>query len=243
MPDTGRIRAGYGVDSAFRDGVTALGLAYVAGIPSHTSPWPPGTEPLPPKPWSGQGRPPSRLRRDAEHAPVPAKDLAASLPKRAWRGVTWREGSNATLTRRFAAVRVRPAHRDTTRAVPRPEERLLAEWPKGEPEPTKCWRATLPPETSLRAMVDGAKLRGRIERDDQDLKQELGPGHDEGRGWRGYHHRATPCIAAYGFLIAERGAFPPLSQLLAIPPSTCPTPGLPTPRRPRSGLNATSRPR
>ena len=201
--------AGYGIDTAFRDGITELGLAYVVGIQSHTSLWPPGTGPLPPKPWGGRGRPPSLVRRDADHAPIPAKALAASLPRRAWRRLTWREGSNATLAGRFAAVRVRPAPRDDNRPAPRPEEWFLIEWPKGEPEPTKYWLSTLPPTATRRAMVDQAKLRWRIERDYQDLKQELGLGHYEGRGWRGFHHHATLCIAAYGFLIAERGAFPP----------------------------------
>lgn len=209
--------AGYGVDTAFRDGITGLGLAYVVGIQTSTSLWPPGAEPLPPKPWSGRGRPPSLVRRNAEHAPVPAKALALGLPKRAWRRLTWREGSNTTLAGRFAAVRVRPAHRDYNRPAPRPEEWLLVEWPKGEPEPTKYWLSTLPPTTTRRAMVNQAKLRWRIERDYQDLKQELGLGHYEGRGWRGFHHHATLCIAAYGFLIAERGAFPPSDRFW--PPS------------------------
>ena len=101
--------AGYCADTTFRDGITALGLAYVVGIQSNTSLWPPGMEPLPPKPWSGQGRKPSAMRREARHAPMSAKALAASLPKRTWRRVTWREGTNATLSGRFAAIRVRPA--------------------------------------------------------------------------------------------------------------------------------------
>ena len=57
-------------------------------------------------------------------------------------------------------------------------------------------------------LVDLAKLRWRIERDYQELKQELGLGHYEGRGWRGFHHHASLCIAAYGFLVAEREDFP-----------------------------------
>jgi SRSO17 transposase len=222
--------AGYGIDTAFRDGITALGLTYVVGIQSHTSLWPPGMEPLPPKPWSGRGRPPSAIRRNAEHAPMPAKALAASLPKRAWRRVTWREATNTMLAGRFAAIRVRPAHRDYHRSTPRPEEWLLIEWPKGEPEPTKYWLATLPPTVTRRAMVEQAKLRWRIERDYQDLKQELGLGHYEGRGWRGFHHHATLCIAAYGFLIAERGAFPPSAEFW--PPSLA-KPALSSGHRPR----------
>ena len=128
-PATVLADAGYGVDTALRDGITELGLAYVVGIQSHTSLWPPGMQPLPAKPWSGRGRPPSLVRRSAEHAPLPAKDLAASLPKRAWQRVTWREGSNAALSSRFAAIQVRPAHRDYTRTDPRPEEWLLVECP------------------------------------------------------------------------------------------------------------------
>lgn len=233
-PATVLADAGYGVDTAFRDGITELGLAYVVGIQSHTSLWPPGTEPLPPKPWSGRGRPPSLIRRDAEHAPMPAKELAMSLPKRAWRRVTWREGSNATLAGRFATVRVRPAHRDYNRPTPRPEEWLLVEWPSGEPEPTKYWLSTSPPATTRRTMVDQAKLRWRIERDYQDLKQELGLGHYEGRGWRGGHHHATLCVAAYGFLIAERDAFPPSDGFW---PPSLQTPALPEAYRPRGSPN------
>jgi hypothetical protein len=67
-------------------------------------------------------------------------------------------------------------------------------------------------------LIDLAKLRWRIERDDQELKQKLGLGDYEGRGCRGFHHHATLCIAAYSFLIAEPGAFPPQDRL---PPRSC----------------------
>jgi SRSO17 transposase len=226
--------AGYGIDTAFRDGITELGLPYVVGIQSSTSLWPPGAEPLAPKPWSGRGRPPSLLRRDAEHTPLSAKDLAHSLPKRAWRRVTWREGSNASLTSRFAAVRVRPAHRDYWRSTPRPEEWCLIEWPAGETEPTKYWLSTLPADIRLRDLVRQAKLRWRIERDYQDLKQELGLGHYEGRGWRGFHHHATLCVAAYGFLISERSAISPSAERF---PVSLSIPPLPDGHRPRGSPN------
>ncbi len=204
--------AGYGTDTDFRDGITESGLPYVVGIQSSTSLWPPGVEPLPPKQWSGRGRRTSAIRRDIEHQPISAKQLALGLPKKAWRRVTWREGSNTRLASRFAAVRVRPAHRDYHRSTPRPEEWCLIEWPADEAEPTKYFLSTLPANISRRALVNTAKLRWRIERDYQDLKQELGLGHYEGRGWRGLHHHATLCIAAYGFLISERGALPPSGQ-------------------------------
>jgi SRSO17 transposase len=209
--------AGYGVNSAFRADVSGLGLLYVAGVLSSTSVWPPGVEPLPPKPYTpGLGRPTKRLRRDAEHQPVSVKDLAHSLPKKAWRAITWREGTNVKLKSRFARLRVRPAHLDYERSEPWPEEWLLIEWPAGEKEPAKYWLSTLPATIGFAAMVRMAKLRWRIERDYQELKQEVGLGHFEGRSWRGFHHHATLCIAAYGFLISQRLAIPPSGARYAV---------------------------
>lgn len=204
--------AGYGVDTDFRDGLTALGLTYVVGIQSSASLWPPGQAPLPVKPRSGRGRPSIRVSRSADHKPISAKELAAGLPRGAWRRVTWRQGTNAPLASRFAAVRVRPAHRDDKAATPRPEEWCLIEWPIGDTEPTKFWLSTLPPAISHAKLVRHAKLRWRIERDYQEMKQDIGLGHYEGRAWRGFHHHATLCMAAYGFLVAERAAFPPSAQ-------------------------------
>src|SRR4051812_22021162 len=201
--------AGYGNDTDFRDGVTALGLAYVAGILGTTGLWPPGAGPLPAASWSGRGRPPKRLRRGPEHQPLAAEELAAGLPAGAWRTVTWREGTAGPLASRFVAVRVRPAHDDFRLSEPRAGEWLLAEWPEGESEPTKYWLSTLPEAATLEGLVAAAKLRWRIERDFEELKQELGLGHFEGRGWRGFHHHASLCIAAYGFLVAERCRFSP----------------------------------
>jgi SRSO17 transposase len=135
--------------------------------------------------------------------------LAAGLPAGAWRSVTWREGTSGPLAPRFAAVRVRPAHDDFRLSEPRAEEWFLAEWPEGEDEPTKYWLSTLPEATSLEDLVATARLRWRVERDFEELKQELGLGHFEGRGWRGFHHHASLCIAAYAFLVAERCRFSP----------------------------------
>jgi SRSO17 transposase len=194
--------AGYGNDTELRTQLTALGLRYVAGIGPNTSVWPPGTGPLPAPPGKGIGRPPKLLRRDERHQPISVKALALGLPREAWQTITWREGTADWLSSRFARQRVRPAHRDTELSQPRAEEWLLNEWPQGEAEPTKYWLATLREEISFEGLVDVAKLRWRIERDYQELKQELGLGDYEGRGWRGFHHHATLCIAAYGFLIA-----------------------------------------
>jgi len=201
--------AGYGNNSELRADITALGLTYVAGILSTTTVWAPGTGPLPAKKWSGIGRPPTLLRRDGKHQPISVKELALGLPKRAWRVVKWREGSAEWLSSRFARVRVRVARRDFKLTESRPEEWLLIEWPEGEKEPTKYWLSNLPKDIAFRQLVDIAKLRWRIERDYQELKQEVGLGHFEGRGWRGFHHHATLCVAAYGFLVSERETIPP----------------------------------
>jgi SRSO17 transposase len=201
--------AGYGNNSDLRADIAALELTYVAGIQSNTTVWAPGTGPLPTKKWSGRGRPPKLLQRDAKHRPVSVKELALGLPKHAWRAIEWREGTAEPLSSRFARVRVRVARRDFKLTESRPEEWLLIEWPKGEKEPAKYWLSNAPKSISFRRLVDLAKLRWRIERDYQELKQEVGLGHFEGRGWRGFHHHATLCIAAYGFLISERETIPP----------------------------------
>lgn len=201
--------AAYGTNADFREGLTRMGLRYAVGVQSNVSIWPPGMEPLPAKDWRGRGRRPTRLRREAEHKPISVKELATALPANAWKEVTWREGSNDVLASRFAAVRVRPAGEDFRLTQPNDFEWLLVEWPNGEAAPTKYWLSTLAEDTPLEALVDIAKLRWRIERDYEDLKGEVGLGHYEGRGWRGFHHHATLSIAAYGFLIRERAAIPP----------------------------------
>ncbi len=216
--------AGYGNNSELRKDITALDLTYVAGILSNTTVWAPGSGPLPAKKWSGRGRPPKLLQRDATHQPASAKDLALGLPKRAWRTIEWREGAAERLSSRFARLRVRVARRDFKRSESRAEEWLLIEWPKGAKEPTKYWLSTLPDHIAFPRLVDLAKLRWRIERDYQELKQEVGLGHFEGRGWRGFHHHATLCIAAYGFLVSERETIPPSGPRSSglFPPSRVP---------------------
>jgi SRSO17 transposase len=204
--------AAYGINTEFRDGLTELDLLYVLGVQSSMTVWEPGKQPLPAKPRGKMGRPPRLLQRTTDHQPVSVKQLAMSLPATAFQEITWREGTDRKLQSRFAAVRVRPAHRDDEKAEPHPEEWLLIEWPRAEEEPAKYWVSTLPPTTKLKALVKMAKHRWIIERDYEELKQELGLGHFEGRNWRGFHHHATLCIAAYGFLVAERNRFSPSAR-------------------------------
>jgi SRSO17 transposase len=193
--------ASYGVNKNLRAGISALGLQYVAGI-----------------------TPTVKVRAVGKDGAlgerISVENLAISLPKSAWRTITWREGSAEKLRSRFAQVRVRAA--PIRGAATQPEETLLIEWPKGEIEPTKYWLSTLPADTSLERLVDVAKMRWRVERDYQELKQEIGLGHYEGRGWVGFHHHGTLCIAAYGFLISERETIPPSgprSSRIVTPPA------------------------
>jgi SRSO17 transposase len=211
-PDRGVVLAdaAYGINTEFRDGVAELDLQYVAGVQSSMTVWEPGKQPLPAKPRGKMGRPPRLEQRTTDHQPVSVKQLAMSLPSRAFREITWREGSDRKLRSRLAAVRVRATHRDYWKAEPHAEEWLPIEWPRGEKEPAKCRVSTLPPATALKALIKMAKHRWIIERDYEELKQEPGLGHFEGRNWRGFPHHATLCIAAYGFPAGERNRFSPL---------------------------------
>lgn len=213
--------AGYGDATEFREGLTGRGLSYAVGIKRTTTVWPPGKQPLPPQS-TARGRPATLLRRDAEHRPVSVHDLAQMLPPEAWQTVRWREGTKGTMRSRFAAARVRPAHRDELRSEPRAIEWLLLEWPKNAAEPTKYWLSTVPDDIELTELVSLAKLRWRIERDYQELKDELGLDHYEGRGWRGFHHHGVLCMAAYCFLAAERGRLSPPQTLAFLQPAPLP---------------------
>jgi SRSO17 transposase len=192
--------AGYGNDTDFRLGISALGLTYAVGIQGSTTLWSEAHEPLPPRGHWGRGRPGTHLRRSRTHQPIDANSLALELPGSAWRRIEWREGTQGAMASRFARVRVRAAHRDRVYS----EEWPVIEWPLGETEPTKYWLATLQQSIAFKELVRLIKLRWRIERDYQELKQELGLGHYEGRNWRGFHHHASLTIAAYGFLMRAR---------------------------------------
>ncbi len=198
--------AAYGNNGGLRDHVTDLGLAYGVGILNTTSVW---LADDPPQFEVGRGRAQSKLRiKDAQHPPS-VKQLAQELKPQDWQTISWREGTNAPLSGRFAAVRVHCAHRYQKQSQLPRAEWLVIEWPQDEDEPAKYWLSTLPAQSSLTQLVCALKTRWYIERDYQELKQEIGLGHFEGRGWTGFHHHATLCIAAYGFLVAERARIPP----------------------------------
>ena len=196
--------AGYGVDTAFRQALSDMDLQYAVGVTSAVVVWPPGVEPLPPKRYSGKGRPPVVPRRTARLQPLSVKALALSLPEHEFQTITWREGTNEPLSGRFAALRVRHAGGNAGKARLRPLQWLLIEWPTDQAEPIKYILSTLTEDMPIKDLVSAAYQRWRIERDYQDLKQDFGLGHYEGRGWRGFHHHASLSIAAYAFLMTER---------------------------------------
>ncbi len=223
----------YGDETAWREKLAAHALSYAVGVRPGTTVWwgehqPAGEA----QAKGGAGRPRRRLRRDASHQPISVADLARVLPARNWRTVAWRQGVSEPLSSRFARVRVRAAHRDR----PRAEEWLIIEWARDAEEPAHYWLSNLPLDMLWQPMVDTLMGRWRIERDYQELKQELGLGHFEGRNWRGFHHHASLCIAAYGFLMLERlsGAKKNSARFK--------TPALPTDYRPR-GAGADAAPR
>jgi SRSO17 transposase len=229
--------AGYGNDTAFRMALQKKELLYAVGVQGQTAVWLPGDGPTRvPSGSRKKGRPRARLRREQGSSPLSLKQVAFELDPRRYRTVAWREGSKGVLSSRFAALRVRASHRDYQRSEPYPEEWLIVEWPKGECEPTKYFLSNLPKSTSLRHGVATIKGRWRIERDYQELKSELGLSHFEGRGWRGFHHHASLCIAAYAFLVAERGLFPPGPT-----PERLQPPPLPKSYKPRRGTTHKAR--
>lgn len=189
----------YGVDTDFRDSLREQKFEYALATRSTTSVW---WGPYQPADAATQttGRPRIRLLRDDAHQPIQVGELARELDPRSWEIIAWREGSGGSaLHSRFARVRVRAAHENKVR----PEEWLLIEWPEHAVEPAQFWLATFPESMPFADLVRHAKARWRIERDYQELKSEIGLGHYEGRNWRGFHHHASLCIAAYGFLVME----------------------------------------
>ena len=193
--------AGYGENSAFRQGLEERALPYAVGVSSQVSVWttpPEGGVPA----GSGQGRP-AKCVRYGEQRPVSVKDVALASRKR-FRSVTWREGSKGKMRSRFFACRVQSAHPWSTGAAPGKEVWLLVEWPKEEEEPTKYYLCDLPAERSLRQLVTTARGRWRVEQDYQQLKEELGLDHFEGRSWTGWHHHVTLVMIAHAFLRREQ---------------------------------------
>ncbi len=201
--------AGYGDVTEFREGLAQRGLKYAVAVQSTLVVWPPGVTPSPPlAPQSGdRGRARSRYR-DGDAKPVAVGKLAQELGRARYRKVTWREGTRGPQSSRFIALRVRTAHGHTQGKPPGAEQWLLCEWGEHDEEP-RSYLSNLAADCSLKQLVRAVKLRWRVERDYQDMKDELGLDHFEGRRWRGFHHHAALCAAAHAFLALRRALFPP----------------------------------
>jgi len=189
--------AGYGESTEFRQGLETRQLPYALGIPSTLRVWP---KPPRLRPAPGRGRR-STVYHYGEQRPCAVREVATR--GRGWKQVRWREGKKGWLESRFHACRVQPAHGFDQGDPPHPEVWLLLEWPRGEPEPTKYFLCDLPKSYPLRRLVRTVKSRWKIEQDYQQLKEELGLDHYEGRNWTGWHHHVTLVMLAHAFLTLE----------------------------------------
>jgi SRSO17 transposase len=193
--------AGYGENGEFRQGLETRHLPYAVGISSQVSVWTTPPECSVPD-WTGQGRP-TQCVRYGEQRPVSVQEVARANQKR-FRLVTWREGSKGPMRSHFWAGRVQSAHRWSTGAAPGKAVWLLIEWPPEEAVPTKYYLCDLPASMSWRRLVAITRGRWRVEQDYQQLKEELGLDHFEGRSWTGWHHHVTLVMLAHAFLRLEQ---------------------------------------
>ena len=192
--------AGYGNTTEFRTGLAERKLLFVVGIQNTTTVWVDSSNLVTP---SRVCRSRPRRKPLEVGASMSVAEVGQSWPQERWQRVTWREGTRGPMTSRFAATRVLPSH-SYHHGGPKEETLwLLAEWPEEETAPTKFWLANLPGDTSLLSLVRLAKIRWWIEQGYQQLKDELGLDHYEGRFWQGWHHHVTMTMMAFGFLTLE----------------------------------------
>ena len=192
--------AGYGNITEFRAALAERQLLYMVGIQNTTSVWVDAGNLIVPS-LGRRGRP--RLRPLDTGAPMSVAEVSQGLSHEHWQRVTWREGTKGPMTSRFAATRVLPSHSYQHGGDKERTLCLLAEWPEEAEVPTKFWLANLPDGTSIISLVRLAKIRWWIEQGYQQLKDELGLDHYEGRTWQGWNHRVTLTMLAFGFLTLE----------------------------------------
>jgi SRSO17 transposase len=192
--------AGYGVSGEFRDGLAERKLSYIVGVTGDFVVFTEQPRWNPPGP-PGRGRPPSRWRLSEESAPPVSLEELAKRTR--LRRVSWREGTKGKLSGRFAWLRVWPGQGWQTGdcANAGPIWLLIEEQADGK---IKYAFSNLPEGTSLKAAVRLWKSRWPVEQGYQQMKEELGLDHFEGRSWQGFHHHACMVMLAYGFLLLER---------------------------------------
>jgi len=177
------VDSGYDDNGPFRATLDLLGLQYIAQIKGKTT---------------------VLVGDDPGGPPVSVQDRAATLPRRAFQRIRWREGTKGTMTARFAALRVLVPRDEGAAFRADPKLTLLIEWADGASAPGEFWLVNLPEQTAVKHLVVLAHIRWRIERDYEDLKQELGLDHYEGRGQVGCNHHVSVCMAAFAFLLRKR---------------------------------------
>jgi SRSO17 transposase len=195
--------AEFGDNATLRRTLHRAKLPYALGVSSDLTVFL-GTPPLLMPPAStGMGRPRTRPQLPPDTQPIAARAWAAAQPPRQWRLVSWRNGSNPPWRARFCATRVTPAHDWRERRLA-PEVWLLCERDLGAQPRTKYYLVNLPATASLRALVRLAHQRWAIEQQYQELKDELGLDHFEGRTWPGWQRHVALTAIAYSFLQNER---------------------------------------
>jgi len=197
--------AEFGDCTTFRRTLHRLQLAYAVGVSSTLTIFvgTPALTPASVRVGPGRGRPASRPTLAPDVAPIKLRDLAATIPVRAWRIVRWRNGTHAPWRARFWACRVTPAH-DWRRRVVAPEVWLLCQRDLGTTPETKYYFVHLPATASLKALVQLTHQRWAIEQQYAELKDELGLDHFEGRSYHGWHRHVVLTAIAYAFLQGER---------------------------------------
>ena len=194
--------AGYGMGADFRRALSARGLAWAVGIPRHQKVYPRGVELV--FPVAGRGRPRKR------HVPnVLSASAEDRLTQAKWRTLSWRKGTKGPLKARFAAVRVRVADGPPQRIGDKGMQHMPGDevWLVGERRASgeqKYYLANLPAEAGLKTLAATIKARWVCEQAHQQLKEELGLDHFEGRSWRGLHRHALMTMIAYAFLQHHR---------------------------------------
>src|SRR5438067_8369546 len=194
--------AGYGMSAPFRQRLTARKLAWAVGIPRHLKVYPVGVQLI--WPIAKRGRP--RRRHIPDILSIPAEDMLADAK---WQTVSWRTGTKGKLKARFAAVRVRIADGPPQRIRDKGQQHLPGDeaWLIGEHRASgekKYYLANLPTATDLRSLAATIKARWICEQAHQQMKEELGLDHFEGRSWQGLHRHALMTMIAYAFLQHRR---------------------------------------
>jgi SRSO17 transposase len=195
--------AEFGDNATLRRTLHRAKLPYALGVSSTLTVFPGTPRLTAPAPLVGKGRPRTQRLLAPGVESVAVSALAAEQPTKAWRLITWRNGANRPWRARFFAHRVTPAHDWRERRVA-PEVWLLCERDLGTTPRTKYYLVDLPPTTSLKAVVQLAHQRWAIEQQYQELKDELGLDHFEGRSLPGWQRHVVLTALAYAWLQTER---------------------------------------